>query len=331
MSDQEESRTAIMLVGFGGPDSLASVRPFMRNLMGREPSDELVARVERRYLTIGGESPLTAIAFQLGRALEAKFTEAGEEVPVVLGMRYWHPFIGDTLRGLHHHGFRKVIVVSLSPFDSRVATGAYHEMIDEAAKDLDGLEIVWSPALHTLSAFGGLHTGAAAEALSDLKDHHPVLLVFSAHSLPCEDLGDDDAYVTQLHGLVDRMVAVLQMEEGGEMDGSDQRLPGIYAYGSLAEPQPWLIAYQSRGERRGEWLEPDVNDVVDAAMRGAFFKSIAVSPVGFATDHMETVYDLDVALAGDVLDGDLEFARAAVPNADELLVSSIYESITPLI
>jgi ferrochelatase len=303
----------------------------MRNLMGHEPPDELVARVERRYLTIGGESPLTAIAYQLARALEAKFAEAEKDVPVVLGMRYWPPFIGETLRGLHHHGFRKVVAVSLSPFDSKVATGAYRDAVDEVLGDLEGMEVVWAPALYTLTGFGGLHTGAAAEALTDLKDHRPALLIFTAHSLPEDDLVDDDPYVTQLRGLVDRMVAILQMEKGGDVNGSDPRLAGIRGYGSLAGPQPWLIAYQSQGHRPGKWLGPNINDVAEAAIRGGIFKSIAVSPVGFATDHMETLYDLDVLLAGDVLDAGLEFARAPVPNTDELIVGSIYESVDPLI
>lgn len=330
MTEQDWGTTAVMLVGFGGPDCIDSVRPFMCNLMGCEPSDELVARVERRYLTIGGASPLPAIAGQMAQALETKLSEGGHRVPVVLGMRYWPPMIGDTLRGLYHHGFRRVIVVSLSPFESKVATGAYREAFDEVLPELEGMELVEAPPLHTLSGFGGLLVGGAAEALTEVKDHQPALLIFTAHSLPVTDLDDDDRYVPALRQLVDRMVGVLQMEKGTELDGSDERLTGIEAYGSLADPQPWLFAFQSKGNRPCEWLGPDLDDVVDAAIAGGF-KSIVVAPVGFATDHMETLYDLDVVLAGKVFDANLEFARAPVPNADELLVSSIADAITPLI
>lgn len=330
MSEKEWGDTAVMLVGFGGPDCIDSVRPFMCNLMGCEPSDELVIRVERRYLTIGGASPLPAIARQMAQALEAKLIEGGHKVPVVLGMRYWPPLIGDTLRGLHHHGFRKVIVVFLSPFESRVSTGAYRQAFDEVLPELEGMELVEAPPLHTLSGFGGLLVGGTAEALTEVKDHQPALLIFTAHSLPVTDLDDDDRYVPALRETVDRIVAILQVEKGAVLDGSDERLAGIEAYGSLEDPQPWVFAYQSKGNRPCEWLGPDVDDVVDAAVAGGF-KSIVVAPVGFATDHMETLYDLDVVLAGRVFDAELEFARAAVPNADELLVESIADAIAPLI
>jgi len=330
MSEKTWGDTAVMLVGFGGPDCIESVRPFMCNLMGCEPSDELVARVERRYLTIGGASPLPAIAQQMANALEAKLAEEGHRVPVVLGMRYWPPLIGDTLRGLYHHGFRRVVTVSLSPFESKVATGAYREAFDEVLPELEDLELIEAPPLHTLSGFGGLHVGGVAEALTEVKDHQPALLIFTAHSLPVSDVDEDDRYVSGLRAFVDRMVGVLQMEPGVELDGTDQRLAGIATYGSLDEPQPWVIAFQSKGNRPCEWLGPDVDDVVDAAIAGGF-KAIVVGPVGFATDHMETLYDLDVVLAGKVLDSGIEFARAPVPNADELLVGSIADAIAPLL
>lgn len=322
--------TAVMIVGFGGPDCLESVAPFMCNLMGYEPSDELIERVKRRYLTIGGSSPLPAIAGELAHKVEARLAEGGHEVPVVVAMRYWDPLIGDTLRRVYAQGFRRVVVVSLSPFESRVATGAYREALDEAASDLSGLELVEAPLLHTLDGFGALLVGGAAEALMDMKDHAPALLVFTAHSLPVDDLDKDDPYVPALRGMVDRIAAILQMEPGTELDGSDQRLACVQAYGSLDEPQSWVLAYQSKGNRPGGWLGPDLDEVVDAAIAGGY-KAIVVAPVGFATDHMETLYDLDVVVADRVLSADVEFARAPVPNADQLLVDSIADAIGPLL
>ncbi|MFU8891448.1 MAG: ferrochelatase [Anaerosomatales bacterium] len=330
MSGNGQVPTAVMIVGFGGPDCLDSVQPFMCNLMGYEPSEELVDRVRMRYLTIGGASPLPAIAGDIAGKLEAKLAEDEHRIPVVVGMRYWEPFIGDTLRGLYEHGFRRVIVVSLSPFESKVATGAYREALDEAVGDLEGMELVEAPPLHTMSGFGGLHVGGAAEALMEVKDHKPSLLVFTAHSLPVEDLDEDDPYVPEIRGVVDRIVSVLQTESGTELDGSDSRLEGVQTYGYLGPPQSWVMAFQSKGNRPGEWLGPDVDDVVDVAIAGGF-KAIIASPVGFATDHMETLYDLDVVLAGRVLDADIEFARAPVPNADALLIDSIAEVIEPLL
>lgn len=330
MSGNGRPRTAVMIVGFGGPDCLDAVRPFMCNLMGCEPSDELVDRVRLRYMAIGGASPLPAIAFEMAQALEARLTHDGHEVPVVLGMRYWPPFIGDTLRGLHHHGFRRVIVVSLSPFESKVSTGAYREAFDEVLPELEGMELVETPPLHELHGFQALHVAGAAEALTEIKDHKPLLLVFTAHSLPMEDLDAESTYVTDLRRFVDGVQTVLGMDQARELDGTDPRLPGISTYGSLEEPQPWVFAYQSKGNRPGEWLGPDLDDVIDAAIEGGY-KAVAVAPVGFATDHMETLYDLDVVTADKVLKADLEFARAPVPNADLLLIGSLAEAVVPLL
>lgn len=327
MSGNGGPRTAVMVVGFGGPDCLEAVGPFMCNLMGCEPTDELLERVRRRYLTIGGASPLPAIASELAWTLEAKLAELEHAIPVVIGMRYWHPFIGDVLAGLHHHGIRRVIVVSLSPYESKVATGAYREAFDEALARLPEMEIVDAPPLHTLPGFRGLLVGGTAEALTEIKDHRPSLLVFTAHSLPLDDLDEDDPYVAGLRSVVDGLVSVLQMGQGTELDGTDPGLPGIKAYGCLDEPQAWVFAYQSKGNRPCEWLGPDIDEVVDAVIAGGEYKAIAVAPIGFATDHMETLYDLDVLVADRVLKADLEFVRAPVPNADQLLVDSIADAV----
>jgi len=330
MSSSRRPRTAVMIVGFGGPDCLDAVRPFMCNLMGCEPSDELVERVRLRYMTIGGASPLPAIAFEMASALEARLAQEKHEVPVVLGMRYWPPLIGDTLRGLYHHGFHRVIAVSLSPFESKVATGAYREAFEEVLPELKGMELVETPPLNRLHGFRALLVAGAAEALTEIKDHKPSLLVFTAHSLPMDDIDEDCTYVSELRRVVDGIQAVLGMGEARELDGTDPRLPGISTYGCLDEPQPWVFAHQSKGNRPGDWLGPDLDDVIDAAIEGEY-KAVAVAPVGFATDHMETLYDLDVIAAEKVLNAGLEFARAPVPNADTLVVESIAEVVVSIL
>ncbi len=328
MSEGIRPTSAVLLLGFGGPESLDAIGPFMTNLMGTEPSPEQLDEVTQRYLAIGGASPLLPIADSIAKSLEAKLAEMDAPAPVAIGMRYWHPFISQTLRGMHAYGIRRVVTVSLSPFDSPHSTGAYREIIDQVAGELPGLEVVEAPPLRNLEAFKGLLVIGLVEALTELKDHKPLLTIFTAHSLPvAEGCGE---YEGQLREIVDGITETLRMPVGEELDGSHDMLKGVTAYGNLRDPQPWVLAFQSRGGRGDEWLEPDLDAVLDAAIAGGY-ASVAISPIGFATDHMETLFDLDVLAQDRVLKADVEYTRAPLPNDDDVLIEGVAEAVKPLL
>jgi ferrochelatase len=229
-------KSGVLLTGFGGPDSLESVGPFMCNLMGTEPSDELVERVCRRYLAIGGSSPLTEIAAGIAQDLESKLAEKGDEVPVAVGMRYWDPYIGDALMHLRAKGCDRVVTVSLSPFESKVAHGAYREAIAEAAERIGGLEIVEAPLVSTLKGFVDFFAGATAASLTDIEPSDGAIIVFTAHSLPESDLREDDPYVAGLEETADAVAAKLGLD-AGEHGPKSTVLPGFSAFGSVAPPR----------------------------------------------------------------------------------------------
>ncbi len=318
--------TAVLLTGYGGPDCLDSVAPFMCNLMGREPDSELVDEVKKRYLTIGGCSPTLSIAQSVAVGLEHRLVERGHAVPVTFAMRYWHPFIGDVLKMMYEAGIRTVVTVSLSPYESAIATGAVRSAIDEAVAELPDMKIVDTPLLHTVDAFSAILAAHVATALYEIKDVTPKLAVLTAHSLPLSEMEADDSYVSQLMGVLDNVLAGLQMPVRDELDGSDPQLPGIEAWGNLRDPQPWVFAYQSKGRKPGPWLGPDLDSVLDAAVAGGF-KGVALCPIGFALDNMETVYDLDVVAADYLVKQDLEYARSALPDDDPLLLDAIAEMV----
>lgn len=310
------TRSGVLVMGFGGPDSLEAVAPFMCNLMGREPSPELVERVCARYEAIGGSSPLNRIAAEYAAALEA---ELGR--PARVGMRYWQPYIAEGLDELHSLGADTILTVSLSPFESRVAQGAYREALETAMQDLDIAETIEAPQLAQLPVFAELHAEALADALAGATGR--ALVVFSAHSLPESDLVKDDPYVSGLRDTADSVAAILGWS-GGVPDGGS--VGGVRGYGDTGAAQPWLVAYQSKGQRPGAWLGPDLDEVLRAAP-GDGFDSVVVSPIGFATDHMETLYDLDIVAADAARAAGIAFARAAVPNAHPRLIAGIAESI----
>ncbi|MDZ4168009.1 MAG: ferrochelatase [Coriobacteriia bacterium] len=315
-------RTGVLITGFGGPDSLDAVAPFMCNLMGREPAPELVERVCARYEAIGGSSPLVRIAGELAEGVSAALAEAGESMPVEVGMRYWEPYVEDAIARLAASGVERIVTMALSAYETKVTHGEYRAAVDEALAARPGVTAVEAPLLSALPVFTELHAQAAADALAVLNvPDAPV--VFSAHSLPEADVADDDAYVRGLEECAERVAAVLGLHAGAS---DTVMFPGVIAYGSAAGPRPWLVAYQSKGARGGEWLGPDIDDVIDAigaAGRGG----VLVVPLGFATDHMETLYDLDIVARDRADAAAVAFARSAVPNADPRFVAAIAAAV----
>ncbi|MDP2180962.1 MAG: ferrochelatase [Actinomycetota bacterium] len=311
-------RPGILLTAFGGPDSLEAVGPFMARLMGREPSPELVERARAKYEAIGGKSPLTEIALRISGLLERELASQGHPVPVRLGMRYWDPLISDAVHELIEIGANRIVMVSLSPFESKVSCGAYRAAAREALSGLEINDVRESPALHTAPGYREFLGHACRHALEAAPGEKP-LLVMTAHSLPVADLVEDDPYVAGLHEVA---AAVAQAAELGGAEEIDSAELGVATFGSLSGRAPWVLAYQSKGARPGDWLEPDIDVVMDAAA-AAGYDTVVICPIGFATDHMETMYDLDIVASNRAADLGLRFVRACVPNDDELLIAAL--------
>lgn len=318
-------RDGVLIVGFGGPDRPEAVGPFMSNLMGREPSPELVSRVSARYAEIGGCSPLLEIAQNLADGVAVALAELGRPMPVEVGMRYWEPFIGDAVDTLAAQGVERIAMVSLSPYEAEVTHGEYRAAVDEAASRHPRMQVVDAPLLSALPVFLDAQEHAAADALAGL-DHPSAPVVFSAHSLPLADIERDDAYVRGLE------VAAAEVARRLGLGAASRHevLPGIEAFGSAEGPRAWLVAYQSKGARGGEWLGPDVDDVIDAVADSGG-QAVAVVPLGFATDHMETRYDLDVVARRRAEGRGLGFVRSALPNAHHRMAEGIARAVTEIL
>jgi len=323
------ARTGVLLLGFGGPDSIESVEPFMCNLMGRVPSAELVQRICGNYDSIGGKSPLVEIATGIAEELSADLAELGHDVEVRVGMRYWHPYIPDALRELAEAGCERIVAVSLSPFESEVASGAYRLAIEEALDSMPGVEVVEAPLISSLPEFADFLAESTTVALSGLVSEENTLVAFTAHSLPESDLVADDPYVAGLQATAAGVAARLGWAKGAEGAGEPQ-LEGLTAFGSVEGPQPWLMVYQSKGARPGAWLEPSLETLIGAATE-ASIASLVVCPIGFMTDHMETLFDLDVVAATRAAQAGIAFVRAPVPNDDELVVEALAKAVAALV
>jgi protoporphyrin/coproporphyrin ferrochelatase len=323
------ARTGIILLGFGGPDSLDAVGPFMCNLMGREPSPELVERVQGNYRVIGGSSPLADIAERIAAELEADLADRGHEVPVRVGMRYWDPLICDALADLAEQGCDRVITVSLSPFETKVASGAYRTAIAEAleADGVADVEVIEAPLASELPEFARFYAEELPAAIGSIESD-PVV-VFTAHSLPVADLAEQDPYVNGLRDTADAIASHLGWDVGS--DGARGCLGGsVSAFGADGGAQPWVLVYQSKGQRPGEWLGPLLDEVLDAAAAGAA-RAVVVCPIGFMTDHMETLFDLDYVAGNKAEEAGLEFVRVPTPNEDAVVVGSLAVAVEALL
>ncbi len=322
--------TGVLLLGFGGPDSIDAVRPFMCNLMDREPSDELVSKVCMRYLAIGGSSPLPLIAQEMASGLETRLADRGSTpVPVRVGMRYWHPFIDVAFSELVELGCDRIVTVSLSPFESKAASGAYREALDEVRTLHPGIEVVEAPLISDLYAFVDYMAGATAAAIEDIEPSEGAIVVFTAHSLPEADLQEDDPYVEGLQRTAQAIAEKLGMGEG-RPDAGAAMFSDFKAFGSDKEPRAWFLVYQSKGQRPGAWLEPDLDALIDAAAASEV-KALVVTPIGFLTDHMETLYDLDIVAADRTLRADLEWSRTPVINDAPAVLDAIADSLGELL
>lgn len=289
------SRDAILLMAFGGPESEAQVGPFMTRLMGRPPAPPILARVVERYRTIGGGSPLPRITRDQAAALERTLANAGGP-SVRVAFMYSEPTIPSAIQALAAAGVKRVVGVSLSAHYARVSTGAYAQDLAAAGRE-HGLEVRMAGQYHAEAHFLDGLAASARAALERLSDPGDAEVIFSAHSLPLEHIEGGDPYVDQI---------------GETMAGVMARLPRL----------PWRLAYQSRGMTGARWLEPTVEQALEElASRGR--KRILLVPVGFTAEHVETLYDIDVLIAGKARELELEFVRAAALNDSPYLIAAL--------
>lgn len=310
-------------MAFGGPRSLDEVAPFIERMTGREPSPEAVKRSRDKYAAIGGASPLPAIAESVAAALRELLEEEGLRLPVALGMRYSEPSIADVVQELAESGVTELVALSLSPFESRITTQAYREAVEAAAGE-SGVTVLHAPDWSQDRGLLDAHRWALEEALSSSAAAGPearTMVVFSAHSLPCAEVEEDDSYIRAFIRTADEVALAAGLLAGS--DGGSSVMPGAYGAGGEI---PWVAAYQSKGYRACEWLGPDLDDAL-AAARDAGIERVVVSPVGFVIDHMETLYDLDVVAARKARDFGLTFARCRMPNAGAGLVGALASAV----
>ncbi|HEX2321932.1 MAG TPA: ferrochelatase [Streptosporangiaceae bacterium] len=298
---------AFLLVSFGGPEGPDDVMPFLRNVTaGRNVPDERLAHVAEHYFAFGGVSPINAQNRELLGAIERAFTADGIDLPVYWGNRNWPPLLTDTMQAMADDGVRSVIAFATAAYSSYSSCRQYLEDIDRArvAVGANAPAVVKIPPYYGHAGFAAAFIDATARALASLPAEtvDEAELVFTAHSIP-ESMAaasgpDGHAYQAQLTEVAGRVAAGIGRTT-------------------------WQLAYQSRsGPPSAPWLGPDINECLTTlAKAGA--PAVVVVPIGFVSDHMEVVFDLDVEAARTAADLGLPMARAATPGMDPHFVALI--------
>jgi ferrochelatase len=302
-----ESRyDAILLVSFGGPEGRDDVIPFLENVLrGRNVPRERMLAVAEHYYLFGGVSPINQQNRELISALSKELEARGPQLPIYWGNRNWHPLLADTIGQMRDDGVRRALAFVTAAYSSYSSCRQYRENI-EAARDSVGPE---APLVDKIGPFYN-HPGfiqANAENVANALEEIPFArrdttqLVFTAHSIPVA-MADDCRYEAQLLE-ASRLVA-----------------------NQVAHPS-WTLAYQSRsGSQAQPWLGPDILECLrDLKQSGV--TDVVVAPVGFVSDHMEVVYDLDVQAKQLSNAIDVNMVRAATAGTHPAFVGMIRDLI----
>ena len=293
---------AILIVSFGGPEAPEEVVPFLENVTrGRGIPKERLEQVGEHYFLFGGKSPINDHCRALIAALEPALHEAGIDLPIYWGNRNWTPMLTDTVQQMADDGITNAIAFVTSATSSYSGCRQYRENI-EAAREAVGDS---APVIHKIRQYYD-HPGFIEPMIDNVRagldsaGHH-ARLVFTAHSIPLSMSSTSD-YVAQLTE-ASRLIA--------DAVGHDD----------------FDLVWQSRsGPPRVPWLEPDINDHL-ASLHENGTTAAVVIPVGFISDHMEVMFDLDTEALATAERLGMSFARASTVGNDPRFVSAIVELI----
>jgi ferrochelatase len=283
----------------GGPDKLENVEPYLLDVRGGRPTPpDLVEEITARYRATGGKSPVLGVMQEIVRKLEQKLNgPGGERYRAYIGFRHWHPYIKEAYAELVDERPEQLIGVCMAPQYSSMSIGAYIKKVEEARASRGGdFPVSYVRSWHEHPRLIGAIADNIAVALqkfpADVRSRVPVL--FTAHSLPERILEARDPYPDHVRAT---------------MDAVCQRLGDVTA----------RFAYQSQGRSSEKWLGPTVEEMLDA-LRAEGHRHVLVAPIGFLSDHLEVLYDIDIELKQRAARQGMQLERIAMLNATPPLI-----------
>jgi len=292
---------AILLMAYGSPDTPDQVEPYFTHIRhGRKPSEESLKNLQARYAALGGRTPLTALTNEVAGRVGEQLRAEGRPAPVYVGMKHWHPYIGDTVRRMAAEGITTATALVLAPHYSRMSIGQYRGYLDEANAALARpIDVSFVESWHRQPEFVAMMASLVRDGLEKFpaSERDGVTVVFTAHSLPVKIRQWGDPYEQELQesaGTVARAVG----------------LPG------------WRWAWQSAGMSGEPWFGPDILDFLETLAAEGVRRVLQV-PIGFVAEHLEVLYDIDVEAKRRAAELGMRLERTELPNARPAFIRAI--------
>ena len=293
-----EKTTGVLLLNLGGPDSLQAVRPFLYNLFSdrdiirlgppflQKPIAWLISRLRSKktesiYRQIGGKSPILDITIAQAEALEKALNEREEhraqnteglKFKVYIGMRYWHPFMKNTVQKIRDEGVKNIILLTLYPHYSKATTGSSVTDFKKFITDKD-FSIKYIDKWYDFPTYIEALAEKVAKGISECEEKN-LHILYSAHSLPQSFIDEGDPYLDHIKATIEKV---------------NQRLSS--APYNISELE-WHLSFQSK-TGPVKWLEPTTEEII-AGLAKTGCKNLLVVPVSFVSDHIETLYEIDI-------------------------------------
>ncbi|WP_147104860.1 ferrochelatase [Nesterenkonia populi] len=317
---------AILLASFGGPEGQDDVIPFLRNVTrGKGIPDERLEEVAAHYRAHGGVSPIQQQNRDLKAALEKELEHRDIELPLYWGNRNWDPYFADVLKEMHAAGHRRVLVLVTSAYAGHSSNDQYLEDFDRElrATGLENeLELVKVRPYFCDKAFAKPFDDALADGIRDVRERlnragRPEAkpkVIFVTHSIPTA--------VAEAQG-----PQRIRDEYGTDVYTAQHEAVAKHLMGSLPEATglEHSLVFQSRsGSPETPWLEPDINDAIEEDAKNGV-PGVVVMPIGFVSDHMEVIWDLDTEAKETAEELDMVFYRAPTPGTHRAFVSGLVD------
>ena len=301
---------AILLLNLGGPDTISAIRPFLLNLFSdrsiiKLPLQPMTARiiarsrarkVAARYLAIGGGSPILKLTREQAQKLEEALKKTGKDCRVYVGMSYWHPFIREAVEQIEKDGFKQVIALSMFPHYSGATTGScLMELENVLKKSKSDLKVAAIQSWYDDKGYIDALAASVEEGLARFSESPMVL--FSAHALPQDFVDRGDPYPKHLDSTIQSVL-------------------------DRIGPVKWSLSFQSRSGPV-KWMEPQTDNVIKE-MGESGVKNLLVVPISFVSDHIETLYEIDIQYKKLALDHGVEkFERSPSLNSSSLFIEAL--------
>jgi ferrochelatase len=296
-------RQAVLLLAHGTPESLDQIPEYLRNITSGRPMPESVIEEIRHRYSLIGSSPLTELTMEQGRLLSQALA-----LPVYVGMRNWKPYIADVVRQMRADGITSAVAVCLAPQNSRTSVGLYRRAVFAEAAESIEIEFIdgWADHPQLAQAFAQRLQPVWQSLSAQIGSLAPV--IFTAHSVPCRTIQTSegepapDPYPVEAKRTAANVAALLSPL-------------GLTA-------ADWYFAFQSQGMSGATWIGPTVEDTL-TALRQEGHSAVVIQPIGFLCDHVEILYDIDIAFRDFAAGIGLEVVRPQSLNDSPLLIATL--------